>query len=95
MKSAYRLYTEDRIVILGAPLALVLLKSLHLGRVSGKLTVPNKMDINPTCLLCNGDFEDCGHLFFKFKLVKQVWRECGLEEQRVIPWLQCKLMLER
>jgi hypothetical protein len=32
--------------------------------------------------MCNRHIEDGGHLFFKCKEVKQVWREMALEEQR-------------
>lgn len=41
------------------------------------------MDINTKCLLyCQCSDEDGGHLFFKCKLVKPVWRELCLEKER-------------
>ncbi|OEL37772.1 hypothetical protein BAE44_0001209 [Dichanthelium oligosanthes] len=40
------------------------------------------MDINRRCHVCRRLDEDGGHLFFKCKNVKQVWREMHLEEIR-------------
>jgi hypothetical protein len=34
------------------------------------------------CVMCSRDLEDGGHLFFKCKLVKKLWRELCMEEQR-------------
>jgi hypothetical protein len=39
--------------------------------------------INAKCLICARIDKDGGHLYFKCKAVKQVWRELGLETERV------------
>jgi ribonuclease HI len=41
------------------------------------------MDIPTKCVLCNRVDEDGGHLYFKCKEVKLLWRCLGLEDQRV------------
>jgi hypothetical protein len=43
------------------------------------------IELDTRCIMCNRYIEDGGHLFFKCKCVKDVWRELTLEDQR------CKL----
>jgi hypothetical protein len=38
--------------------------------------------VDTRCLVCLRFDEDCGHLFFKCKLVKELWRLLDLEELR-------------
>ena len=40
--------------------------------------------IDTVCPMCNCLDEDCGHLFFKCKRVKQCWRQMNLENIRVM-----------
>ncbi|CAN6246168.1 unnamed protein product [Urochloa humidicola] len=40
------------------------------------------MKVDSRCVMCGRLVEDGGHLFFKCKFVKKVWRELCLEEQR-------------
>jgi hypothetical protein len=42
------------------------------------------MDISPLCPVCRAHHEDRGHSLFKCKLVKEIWRLCGLEEERIV-----------
>lgn len=41
------------------------------------------VELDTRCAVCNRYFEDGGHLFFRSKLVKAVWRVIGLEKERV------------
>jgi hypothetical protein len=40
------------------------------------------MELDTKCVMCNRLDEDGGHLFLKCKLVKKVWRELNLEDER-------------
>ncbi|XP_024316232.1 uncharacterized protein LOC112271427 [Brachypodium distachyon] len=42
------------------------------------------MDIDSNCLFCSCKFEDTGHLLFKCKQVRQLWRGLGMEEERLV-----------
>jgi hypothetical protein len=42
------------------------------------------MDISPLCPVCRAHHEDGGHSLFKCKRVKEIWRLCGLEEERIV-----------
>lgn len=42
-----------------------------------------KMELNTKCLLCQRVDEDGGHLYFKCKQVKKLWRCLNMEEERV------------
>lgn len=41
-------------------------------------------DISLHCPVCQANGEDGGHLLFKCKQVKEIWRLCGLEEERLL-----------
>lgn len=54
------------------------------------------VELDTRCVVCRGFFEDGGHLFFKCKAVKPVWRSLNLEVDRC-RLLQChnaKLVME-
>ena len=40
------------------------------------------MEVDTRCVVCQRMNEDGGHLFFKCKAVKPVWRDLLLEEER-------------
>lgn len=40
------------------------------------------MDVESSCIVCNKDVEDEGHLYFKYSVAKHFWAELGVEEQR-------------
>ena len=42
------------------------------------------LDISMRCPVCQANGEDGGHLLFKCKQVKEIWRLCGLEEERLL-----------
>jgi hypothetical protein len=42
------------------------------------------MDVEPSCVMCDTNIEDGGHLFFKCKKVKELWAMMQIEEQRSV-----------
>lgn len=42
------------------------------------------VEVDVSCIMCSRQIEDGGHLFFKCKCVKPLWRELLLENQRCV-----------
>jgi len=60
---------------------------LRINLVRRGMTIPTR------CPVCNQSEEDGGHLFFKCKAAKQLWRAIGLESGR--PWQKNRWLLIR